>query len=168
MVRNIAWEMRMRKLFGCTSALLFVVVSGCPAVAGHRHRASVPPSEDAVELAGISPPSRRGIALQGYGDAVIARAGIRRRYAREDAANVETIGRTGGAPYPCDPRVATADAYICRNDPRVLGYGQGYAFTPSYVSAPTVFDQNPGVEEPIMPAITSFFYGINSARIDPH
>ena len=158
----------MRGIFGLTSALFLVGLSTLPALARHRHRAPVPPSADAIELAGIAPPTRRGTALQTYGDAAIARAQMQRRYPREEAANADTVARTGGAPYPCDPRVATADAYVCRNDPRVLGYGQGYAFTPSYVSAPTVFDQDPGVQEPVMPAITGFFYGVNSARIDPH
>lgn len=158
----------MRRIFGLTATLLLAGLSASPALARHRHHAPVPPSEDAIELARIAPQTRRGTALQTYGDAAIARAQMQRRYEREEAANADGVARTGGAPYPCDPRVATADAYVCRNDPRVLGYGQGYAFTPSYVSAPTVFDQDPGAQEPVMPAITKFFHGVNSARIDPH
>ena len=158
-------RMRVPRLCGLIAALLLANPPGAEA-AGHRHR-RVQPSQDAVELAGIAPRERRSTALQTYGDAKIARAAAQRRIPREEAADAATE-RTGGAPYPCDPRLATADAYVCRNDPRVLGYGQGYAFTPSYVSAPTVFEQDPRTQAPIMPDITGFFWSVNSARIDPH
>ena len=158
--------MRVSSVCWLTVSFLLAALSGA-AAAGHRHHHGVPPSLDAVELAGIAPRAHRGTALQTYGDAEIARAAMQRRLPREAAANAE-VERTGGAPYPCDPRLATADAYVCRNDPRVIGYGQGYAFTPSYVSAPTVFGQDPGTQAPIMPDITGFFWSVNSARIDPH
>ena len=137
-----------------------------PALARHRH-AIVPPSADAIELAGIAPPTRRGTVEKTYGDAAFARARMQSRYSSESAADTAEAA-TAGVPYPCDPRAATADAYVCRNDPRVLGYGQGYAFTPSYVSAPTVFNQAPDAQEPVMPSITGFFWAVNSARFDPH
>jgi hypothetical protein len=90
---------------------------------------------------------------------------MQRRYSREDAAEAAP---SGGAPYPCERRMATADAYVCRGYPRVPDYREGYAFTPSYVSAPTVFEQDPRAQAPIMPDITGFFWSVNSARIDPH
>ena len=149
-----------------TAALLLAVAPSAQARPRHHH--GVPPSMDAVQLAGIAPPTRRGTALQTYGDAEIARARMQRRYPREDAANAAEVARTGGAPYPCDPRLATADAYVCRTDPRGTDYREGYAFTPSYVSAPTVFQQDPGTQVPVMPDITGFFWSVNSARLDPH
>ena len=157
--------MRIHLFTALTAALLLANVPD--ATARHRQQ-RVLPSSDAVQLTGIAPPTRRGTALQTYGDAEIARAEMQKRYPREEMANEEEVERTGGAPYPCEPRSATADAYVCRNDPRVLGYGQGYAFTPSYVSAPTVFAQDPREQAPLMPKITEFFFAVNSARIDPH
>ena len=153
-------------LFTALTAAL--VLANVPAATARHRQQRVLPSADAVQLAGIAPPTRRGTALQTYGDAEIARAEMQRRYRPEEMANGEEVGRTGGAPYPCEPRLATADAYVCRNDPRVLGYGQGYAFTPSYVSAPTVFGQDPREQAPLMPNVTDFFWAVNSARFDPH
>ena len=159
----------MRFTMSCGLVACLVLAGAPGAQARHRQHVLasprvVPPSEDAIELAGIAPPTRRGTIEQTYGDAAIARAQMQRNYPREDAANAATAA-TVGVPYPCDPRVATPDAYVCRNDPRVRGYGQGYAFTPSYVSSPTVFDQDPGTQTSVMPAITGFFYDVNSARI---
>ena len=160
----------MRLAFTCslTAALVLATAAQGADAPRHRRHHGVPPSEDAVQLAGIAPPTRRGTALQTYGDAEIARARMQRLYPREQAADIAAERRTGGAPYPCDPRIATADAYVCRNDPRATGYGQFYAFTPSYVSAPTVFEQDPRAQAPVMPDITGFFWSVNSARIDPH
>lgn len=160
----------MRLPLACGLILACLAASAQAADLRHRHHQhhGVAPSEDAVELDGIAPPTRRGTALQTYGDAEIARARMQSHYPREAAADAVAERRTGGAPYPCDPRLATADAYVCRNDPRVIGYGQYYAFTPSYVSAPTVFEQDPRAQAPVMPDITGFFWSVNSARIDPH
>ncbi len=126
-----------------------------------------PPSEDAIELAGIAPPSRLGTIEQTYGDAAVARSHFQRRYSAEEAYD-QAQAVTQGTPYPCDPRVATSDAYVCRNDPHVRGYGQGYAFTPSYVSSPAVVGEDPSAQPSVMPSITGFFWNVNSARFDPH
>ena len=159
-------RMRFPRVCGLIATLLLSNLPGA-AAAGHRPHHGAPPSLDAVQLAGIAPLTRRGTALQDYGDAEIARVAMQRRILREEAKNVE-MERTGGTPHLCDRRLATVDAYVCRNNPRVTGYAQGFAFTPSYVSAPTVFEQNPDAQEPIMPDITGFFWLVNSARIDPH
>lgn len=158
----------MNLSLACGLTLAVLATSAQAADLRHHRRHGVPPSVDAVQLAGIAPPTRRGTALQTYGDAEIARALMQRRIPREDAANAAEVARTGGAPYPCDPRLATADAYVCRTAPGATGYKQFYAFTPSYVSAPTVFQQDPGTQAPVMPDITGFFWSVNSARLDPH
>lgn len=119
------------------------------------------PSADAVDLAVLAPISRRSTVEQTYGDAAIARSRFARGYRSEG-------GAAAGAPYPCDPRHAGPDAYVCTNDPSRIGYGQYYAFTPAYVSSPQVVGDDPRVQTPILPAITSLFWAANGWRIDPH
>ena len=70
----------------------------------HRHRAvslaPTPPSQDAIELATLAPPSRRSTLEQSYGDAAIARHRVEGRIARELGADQADAEAFGGAPYP--------------------------------------------------------------------
>ncbi len=134
----------------------------------HPRRPAVPPpipSADAVELGTLAPPTRLSTLRQTYGDAAIARDMARRGYpaaARHDRA----VAATTGAPYPCDPNTARATVIVC-GDQRGHGYGQGYAFTPSYVSAPQVFEADPFAQDQIFPPATAFFWSLNRLTAYP-
>ena len=129
----------------------------------HIHVAAPVPSKDGVELGILAPPTRLTTLEQTYGDAAIARAQVQRRFRAEDAETVDAA-----APYPCDPRVARADGYVCRNQPGVIGYGQTYAFTPSYVSSPLNIGRRPDEQTSILPPVTALFYAFDGLRFDPH
>jgi hypothetical protein len=121
-----------------------------------RHRVvRVRPSVDAVQLATLAPLQPLSTAEQSYGDAPIARARAQRIFARRttDAA----------APYPCDPHVAIAHGTVCANVPGRLGDGQGYAFTPAYVTAPQISGADPGAQTSLLAPGTVLFLNADNA-----
>ena len=133
----------------------------------HGHIVATAPTADAVELGQIAPPTRRTTLEQTYGDAAIARSQFQRRYSREEQIDRREAA-TVGTPYPCDPRSAGADAYDCGNDPRQIGYGQYYAYTPSFVSSPTVVGAEADTQTTLLPPFTALFWGLNSLENHPH
>lgn len=156
-----------RKIIGVTVVALTLFGSAANLSAASRkhvrhHGPDVVPSADAVELGTLAPPSRLSTFAQAYGDAAIARSRAQRRQRFEEGANADDV------PYPCDPRQAESRGYVCWNDPSRIGYGQFYALTPSYVSAPQIVGVAPDIQAPVLSPITSFFWAVNSARIDPH
>ena len=170
--------MRLSEWLAATAALVVATAAGQalarPLKARHRvhaattaSRSVAPLSEDALELGYLAPPTRLTTLRQDYGDAAIARLHFERRYLAELKADrrQEADGR---APYPCNPRDAGPDAYICRGDNHHLGYGQYYVFTPSYVSSPQVVGENPNLQDEILPPTTAVFWAVNGLRYDPH
>lgn len=98
-----------------------------------------------------------------------ARSRFQKRYQREARGDRDNAAPVAGrSPYPCDPRAAGPDAYVCKNETGRLGYGQYYAFTPSYVSSPQLVGDDPRVQTSVLPLITSLFWAANSLRFDPH
>lgn len=154
-----------------------VPYGGAAARPGHHHRHTVqravppppvPPSQDAVELAILAPPSRRSTLEQSYGDAAYARGRLERRIDREVRDDFETVATIGGAPYPCEPRIAGASAYVCNGAPHPRSYGQGYSFTPAYLAAPQRRGALPNEQTPVLPPLTGLAWVVNSLRPDPH
>ena len=139
----------------------------------HRHHQPVPiilpaPAIDAVDLSTLAPPAPLSTDLVTYGDATFARARAQARYPREEKIDAEEA-TTIGVPYPCAPRAAGSDSYSCRNDPsHPRSYRQGYAFTPSYVSAPQVVQEDRAQQASVFPPVTGLFWAVNSVRLDPH
>lgn len=141
----------------------------------HRHRilrlAPPPPtspSQDAIELATLAPPSRRSTVEQTYGDAAFARDHAQNRIQRELQVDEADAAAFGGVPYPCDPRAPGATAYACNGAPHQRSYGQGYAFTPDYLSAPQRLGVPPDVQTQVLPPITGLAWVVNSLRYDAH
>lgn len=162
--------MRISQLFVPVAACLTLLIC-LPAQAAKRHHpghsAAAVPSSDAVELGILAPPAPALSTLeQSYGDAAIARSRYQRRYdTRALAVDAEA---NGPAPYPCDPRSARASGYVCHNVPGAIGYGQTYAFTPSFVSSPQTTGQDLAEQTSMLPPVTAFFYAVNGLRYDPH
>lgn len=134
--------------------------AGARASGRHVHRATAVPPADAVELATLAPPTRLGTLEQSYGDAAVARSRFRRAGAADGRAGQGQPG-AGGASPACDPRIAEAAGYACRAGTGRVGYGQAYAFTPAYVSAPTTVGEDPAVQPPVTPAATGVFYAFD-------
>ena len=125
-----------------------------------RHRiVRVRPSVDAVALATLAPPQPLSTSMQTYGDAEIARARAQRIIGRSTTNAV--------APYPCDPHVALANGVVCANRPRRTGYGQFYAFTPDYVTAPQIAGADPGRQTSLLAPATMLFLDANVALFGP-
>ena len=164
------------RLSGCLAATTILAICGAPQLAPARpskakHRvhatAADTPSADGLDLGYLAPPTRLTTLRQDYGDAAFARSRYNRGYPAEVAADRrQEIAR--GTPYPCDPRVARADAYVCGSDQRHLGYGQYFAFTPSYVSSPQVVAADPNAQNQVLPPVTAIFWAVNGLRYDPH
>ena len=127
-----------------------------------------PPSQDAIELATLSPPSRLSTIEQTYGDAVYARHRLESRIDRQAEADLDTAAAYGGVPIPCEPRIAGASAYACNGAPHPRSYGQGYAFTPSYLSAPQRLGVPPDEQTQVLPPFTGLAWVVNSLRPDAH
>ncbi len=164
--------MRILQLFVSTAVCLALTPAPAGAVQKakrhHSRYAAAPvPSTDAVELGTLAPPSPAFSTLQqSYGDAAIARAHFQRRY--EEQAPALEAEANGPVQYPCDPRSADAGGYTCRNPPSAIGYGQTYAFTPSFVSAPQTVGKDPTAQSSLLPPFTALFYAVNGLRYDPH
>ena len=158
-----------RLLVSASVCLLFVLPHAGTAQAASRHhrghRAAPVPSADAVELGILAPPAPALSTLeQSYGDAAIARA----RYQHQDGTSAPGAETSGLAPYPCDPRSARASGYVCHNVPGAIGYGQTYAFTPSFVSSPQTIGRAPTEQTSLLPPVTALFYAVDALRYDPH
>ena len=127
-----------------------------------------PPSQDAIELATLAPPSPLSTIEQTYGDAAYSRGRLEGRVGREVDADHVDAAVYGGVPYPCDPRAAGASAYACNGAPHPRSYGQGYAFTPDYLSAPQRLGVPPDEQTQVLPPLTGLAWIVNSVRYDPH
>ena len=162
----------------CASvSIMALLLVGGAAARTSRHRTHVlrvvsppppAPSQDAIELATLAPPSRLSTIEQTYGDAAYARRRLERRIDREAQADLDTAAAEGGVPYPCEPRVAGASAYACNGAPHPRSYGQGYAFTPSYLSAPHRLGVPPDEQTQVLPPLTGLAWVVNSLRPDAH
>lgn len=127
-----------------------------------------PPSQDAVELATLAPPAPRSTIEQSYGDAGYARGRLERRVEGERRADRADAAAYGSTPYPCEPRIAATSATICNGAPHTRSYGQGYAFTPSFVSAPQRLGVPPDEQSGTLPPLTGLAWIVNNLRYDPH
>ena len=158
----------------CMTALLAISAASWSAAAHpvkvkHRvhHFSDAKPSEDAVELGYLAPPTRLTTLKQDYGDAAFARS----RYAGRYPAETEpTYGLALGSNEAaiCDPRVASSRGYICPGSRRTIGYGQLYAFTPSHVSSPQVVGEPSNSQDEVLPPATALFWAVDGLRYDPH
>ncbi len=165
----------MGRMLIVAGAVALVPLGGAAARTHHRHRVSraVPPpqtapSQDAIELATLAPPSPRSTVVQNYGDAAFARGRLGGRIEREVSVDHADAEAYGGVPYPCEPRVAGASAYACNGAPHPRSYGQGYAFTPAYLSAPQRLGVPPDEQTQVLPPLTGLAWVVNSLRYDPH
>jgi hypothetical protein len=106
-------------------------------------------------LATLAPPEPFTTAEQDYGDAAFARARAQRfiKHSTTDAV----------APYPCDPHIAISNGMICANVPGRRGYGQYYAFTPDYLTAPQISGADPSAQTSLLPPATILFLNANTA-----
>ena len=164
----------MRKRFTTATAMAVLVLASSGVYAETRgvppkrhHRGAVlraDPSEDAVMLSILAPPSPSSTRRQSYGDAVFARARQQRRTAN---AQLDPRGVPFGI-YPCEPREAGAAGYACDGDPARPGYGQYYAYLPANASAPQVPRGDPGAQSRVLAPATALFWAVNSLRFDPH
>lgn len=141
--------------------------------AHHRHRAAVrlapptPPSQDAIELATLAPPSELSTIEQTYGDAAIARRRVEGRVARELQADQVDAAAFGGAPYPCPPRTVGSTASACNAAPHPFDDREGYAFTAAFFSAPQRVGVPADEQTRVLSPITGLAWAINRLGDDP-
>lgn len=136
---------------------------------GSRHTGrgvprDTPTSQDAVELATLSPRANASTTAQTYGDAAYARAHLQRSIAREEAM---APSRPEDPASSCDPRTTTASGYICDIEPRGGRDRQGYAFTPSYLSAPQRIAVPADVQTPFLSPLSGLAWIVDSLRYKP-
>ena len=67
----------------------------------------------------------------------------------------------------CDPRYATAWAYVCNNPPHA-SYQQSYAYTPGFLSAPQQIGVPDNEQTLLLSPLDRIAWGLNSLRFNPH
>ncbi len=164
----------MGQMLGLACALALVPLVAVARTNHHRQHVErlapsppTPPSQDAIELATLAPPSRLSTVEQTYGDAAYARRRAGGRLERELRADRADVDAFGGVPYPCEPRVAGATAYACNGVPHPFRYRDGYAFTAGYLSAPQRIGVPPDEQSQVLPPLTGFAWVVNKLGDDP-
>ncbi len=131
----------------------------------HRNASSAPVSQDAAELATLAPPSSRSTMAQNYGDAAYSRSRVIRGISGTKADSKSPVfGRSD----TCDPRMVTSRGYVCGGAQLGARYQQGYAYTPSFLSAPQRVGVPDDVQTPLLSPLAGLAWLANNLRYDPH